>query len=192
MHKMQQSKSLLRESIRMKLRDMTAESRAAASGQVRTRLEQHPAWRDAGSVLLFAPLPQEVDIWPMVEAALAAGKSVALPQFDLANGEYVACEVRELSADLAVGRLGIREPNGRCRRIDLGRLDLLLVPGLGFDQHGRQIGRGKGYYDRLLKQAGGIKWGVAFDEQIVGEVPVESHDIRLDCVVTPTRWIEPG
>jgi 5-formyltetrahydrofolate cyclo-ligase len=65
-----------------------------------------------------------------------------------------------------------------------------LVPGVAFDLHGRRLGRGKGFYDRLLADVRGKTCGVAFDEQIVREVPVEPHDSDVNCILTPTRWIE--
>jgi 5-formyltetrahydrofolate cyclo-ligase len=61
---------------------------------------------------------------------------------------------------------------------------------VAFDVHGHRLGRGKGYYDQLLRGLGGTTCGVAFDQQIVGEIPVEPHDVRVNCVLTPTRWIE--
>jgi 5-formyltetrahydrofolate cyclo-ligase len=69
-------------------------------------------------------------------------------------------------------------------------VDLILVPGLAFDLRGRRLGRGKGYYDQLLRGLRGITCGVAFDQQIVAEIPVEPHDVRVNCVLTPTRWIQ--
>ena len=72
----------------------------------------------------------------------------------------------------------------------LNRLDFVLVPGIAFDLQGRRLGRGKGYYDRLLAEVRGKTCGVAFDEQIVDEIPVEPHDIHVNCILTPTRWIE--
>jgi 5-formyltetrahydrofolate cyclo-ligase len=65
-----------------------------------------------------------------------------------------------------------------------------LVPGLAFDPSGRRLGRGKGFYDRLLAMVRGRKCGIAFEEQVVPEIPVEPHDIRLDCLLTPRRWME--
>ncbi|MEO7298989.1 MAG: 5-formyltetrahydrofolate cyclo-ligase, partial [Verrucomicrobiota bacterium] len=58
-----------------------------------------------------------------------------------------------------------------------------------FDLTGRRLGRGKGFYDRLLAEIPGTKCGVCFDEQIVEEIPTESHDVRMDYVLTPTRWL---
>ncbi len=92
--------------------------------------------------------------------------------------------------DLQVGHFGIREPRSPCAPLPLTRLDLILVPGVAFDLHGRRLGRGKGYYDQLLKGLQGTTCGVALDQQIVAEVPAEPHDVRLKCLLTPTRWIE--
>jgi 5-formyltetrahydrofolate cyclo-ligase len=67
---------------------------------------------------------------------------------------------------------------------------LILVPGVAFDLRGYRLGRGKGFYDQLLAAVRGPTCGVGFDEQIVDAVPVEPHDVRLSCLLTPTRWIE--
>jgi 5-formyltetrahydrofolate cyclo-ligase len=82
------------------------------------------------------------------------------------------------------------EPNATCAQLDLKLLDLLLVPGLGFAIAGQRLGRGGGYYDRLLTKAGGFKCGVAFDWQVVANLPLEPHDVLLNCILTPTRWLE--
>jgi 5-formyltetrahydrofolate cyclo-ligase len=98
--------------------------------------------------------------------------------------------VSDPANDLRPGLLGIREPTEHCEAIALKRLDLVLVPGVAFDARGRRLGRGKGYYDRLLSDVRGVRCGVAFDEQIVPEVPVGPRDALLNCVVTPSRWLE--
>jgi 5-formyltetrahydrofolate cyclo-ligase len=72
----------------------------------------------------------------------------------------------------------------------LKRLDLALAPGLGFDESGRRLGRGQGYYDRLLAEIIGAKCGVAFDEQVVGQLPAQEHDVSMNFILTPTRWLE--
>ena len=104
---------------------------------------------------------------------------------------YVACRILNASVDVQIGKFGIREPSPRCPEVPLNQLDFVLVPGVAFDVYGRRLGRGKGYYDRLLAQVGGKTCGVAFDEQIVGEVPVGPLDIVLNCILTPERWVEP-
>jgi len=113
-----------------------------------------------------------------------------LPRFIRTTNQYTACQIKDPLTDLQLGRFGIREPAEHCADLTISQLDLLLVPGVAFDLHGRRLGRGKGFYDQLLAVASGTTCGVAFDEQIVKEIPVEPHDIFVDCILTPTRWLE--
>lgn len=182
------AKTKLRAELSAVLKQMTASERVEASRQICARLEQQTAWRDAKSLLFYAPLAEEPDIWRLLEDSLAVGKTVALPRFDPEQNAYVACQIKGVDVDLQTGRFGIREPRETCAIIPLNRLDLLLVPGIAFDLDGHRLGRGRGYYDRLLAVSGGMACGVAFDQQIVSRVPSEPHDIRLSCILTPTRW----
>ncbi len=181
-------KNKLRARIREELKKMPPERRAAASVEACARLTQQEIWQKAQSVLFYAPLPGELDLWPLLMNALAAGKTVSLPRFDAEQKGYMACHIRNAAKDLREGEFGIREPGESCERISLNRLDLILVPGIAFDLNGYRLGRGKGYYDRLLAEASGPTCGVAFDEQIVSQIPTEPHDVRLNCILTPTRW----
>jgi 5-formyltetrahydrofolate cyclo-ligase len=186
-----ESKVQLRKEIRTKINALAPEQRAALSGRACALLQRQELWDRAALIFFYAPLPEEVDIWPLVGDALTAGKSVALPRFDPATQRYVACEVRSIAKDLADGQYGIREPGAHCVAVPPNQLDLILVPGVAFDLQGRRLGRGKGFYDQMLATVHGTTCGVAFDEQIVETIPVESHDVHLNCILTPTRWIQP-
>ena len=180
-------KSALRARIRELVRAISVEDRQAQSLSLCAAMREQSVWRSAKSVLLFAPLPDEPDIAPLLDEAWGAGKLVALPRFDPQTGRYAAC-VAQGRSELVPGRFGPLEPTAGCPVISLNQLDLALVPGIGFDLAGRRLGRGKGFYDRLLAEVRGHKCGVAFDEQIVAEVPEELHDVRVDSILTPTRW----
>jgi 5-formyltetrahydrofolate cyclo-ligase len=186
-----EAKGFLRKEIRARLVGLTPAQRAAASSHACALLEKQAVWKQAKVIFFYAPLPEELDIWPLVRDSTAAGKTVALPRFDSATQRYVACQIEDLSKDLAHGQFGIREPGGHCIAVPPNRLDLILVPGVAFDVHGRRLGRGKGFYDQMLASVRGTTCGVAFDEQIVEAIPVEPHDVHLNCILTPTRWIEP-
>ena len=127
----------------------------------------------------------------MVSEALALGKAVTLPRFLPRTQTYIACRVLNSQVDVEIGKFGIREPSARCAEVSLNQLDFILVPGVAFDLNGRRLGRGKGFYDRLLAQVRGVTCGVAFEQQIAGEVPAGPHDVGLNCILTPTRWVEP-
>lgn len=184
-----EQKRVLRQEIALALKSMSFAQREEGSARACALLQAQEVWRRAETVLFFAPLPQEPDIWPLVSQALHEGKQAALPRF-LETGQcYQACRITDVAADLCQGRFGIREPGQTCAVIPLDRLDLVLAPGIAFDLHGRRLGRGKGFYDRLLAAARGTLCGVGFDQQIVATVPVEAHDIMLNCILTPTRWV---
>ena len=184
------AKRALRNRVCAALKQMEPRERAAASARARALLTGQDVWKTAQWVLFFAPLPEEVDVWPFLAAALAAGKRVALPRFVAETGTYEACPIQNPESDLQAGHFGIREPGRHCARLASGRLDLILVPGVAFDLRGGRLGRGKGYYDQLLSGLRGTTCGVAFDQQIVDEIPVAPHDVRLDCILTPTRWVD--
>jgi 5-formyltetrahydrofolate cyclo-ligase len=120
---------------------------------------------------------------------LAAGKQVALPRFVAATLSYEACWILNPQSDVQPGHFQIREPGSHCARVSSSELDLILVPGVAFDLQGRRLGRGKGYYDRLLTVLPCTTCGVAYDEQVVGEVPASAHDVGMNWVLTPTRWV---
>jgi len=186
-------KKELRARLRARLRDIPAPRRERDSAQARGLLARQRVWREAKAVLFYFPRPDELDFLPLLEQALAEGRTAALPRFIPETGRYAACQIENVSRDCAPGQFGLGEPAARCPIFPLNRLDLALVPGVGFDAAGHRLGRGRGYYDRLLAEAAGTRCGVAFDEQVVEEIPAEPHDVALNCIITPTRWMEiPG
>ena len=180
-------KGQLRRQLRAASRTIMPSEREAASEQIRQRLRGQEIWQKAQAVLFYLPLADEPDVWPLATEALGLGKQVALPRYSAEEDVYAVCSVEDLS-NLRVARFGLLEPNSSCPLFNLNRLDITLVPGIGFDVNGHRLGRGKGYYDRLLAQVAGIKCGVAFDWQVAAEIPTEPHDVRLDCILTPTLW----
>jgi 5-formyltetrahydrofolate cyclo-ligase len=183
-------KAALRKEIRAALQKISPAARAAASAQLCARLKEQSFWKNAASVLFFAPLPDEANVWPLLEEMGAGEKVIALPRFDPADQSYAARRVQNPRSEIGIGPFGIREPRAGCAEIVLSRLDLILVPGVAFDLCGRRLGRGRGFYDRLLAEIGGVKCGIAFDEQIVNEVPADSRDVRMNFILTPTRCVE--
>lgn len=182
------SKATLREQLRAEAARHTSAERQAGSRAICAWLEREAVWQNARKVLAFMPLESEPDITALFPPCLASGKILALPRFDPATGGYQAVRVTDLATQLVRGRYGVLEPKPECSLLSLKELDLALVPGIGFSLNGCRLGRGKGYFDRMLSEVRGWKCGVAFDWQVIVEIPTEPHDIRLNSIVTPSRW----
>jgi 5-formyltetrahydrofolate cyclo-ligase len=183
------SKAELRRVLRAALANIPPSERTEASAQARALLRRQTVWQEARSILFYAPMPAEPDVSPLLEEALATGKTVVLPRFLAETGAYEACQVKNLARDCAPGKFGITEPAAHAAPFPLKRLDFVLAPGLGFNLSGQRLGRGRGFYDRLLARISAPKCGVAFDSQVVGTIPAEAHDIHMNFILTPTRWL---
>lgn len=182
-----EQKRQLRREIRDRIRRISPAQRQRDAHLLCAQVQAQTAWQSARNILLFMPLSDEPDIYLLLQEVLSQGKTLCLPRFNKIKHEYETCQISDLERDLAPGAYGISEPLAICPIFPSFRLDLALVPGVAFDEMGHRLGRGKGFYDRLLIPASGLKWGVAFEEQIVKKVPTEAHDYKLDCILTPAR-----
>lgn len=166
-----ESKADLRRRIRTRIGSLSPEQRAAASAVVVRRLRPLLV----GRVLLYAALPDEVDL-----TALLAERDLILPRVD--GPDLV---LHQVTRPLVPGAWGIDEPDPEDPVVELSTVDTVVVPGRAFDAAGRRLGRGKGFYDRLLNTSA-LRIGVGFDEQLVETVPTEDHDQRVARVLTPS------
>jgi 5-formyltetrahydrofolate cyclo-ligase len=181
------SKAELRQQIHAALGKISLAVRTVESLELCARLE--PQLQSAHTILFFAPLPDELDVWPLLEKLLPAKKICALPAFDPATQFYSARRVMNLETDIATGKFGISEPLRSCEEIPLAKFDLVLVPGMAFDLKGHRLGRGRGFYDRILSAASGVKCGVGYDFQVLEKIPVEPHDATVKFIFTPKRCV---
>lgn len=182
-------KSELRRKIRAALKNFAPEKRKSDSEKLCARLKEQIFFKNASSVLFYAPMTEEIDLWPLVEES-AREKIVALPCFDSQKQFYIPRHVKNFPVEIISGQFGVRELHESCAEIPLTKLDLILVPGIAFDLRGNRLGRGKGFYDRLLENFNGLKIGVAFEEQIVDEIHVQSHDVKMNFILTPERCVK--
>lgn len=145
-------------------------------------------WERGRLYAAFVPGKGEPDVRPLLAEVLAAGKLLALPRYCPAERRYEMVAVPEFPGSLVSGAFGIPEPRAGLPPVAAAGLGspeaLWLVPGLAFDRLGRRLGRGGGFYDRLLREVRGVKVGVAFACQMLDEVPAGPHDILVDVVVT--------
>ena len=180
-----ETKVRLRAEVRERIRGMAGLMREDAAARVQARLRVMPSWEGSRCVGGYVALRDELDLSGLLRERLAAGGRVAVPSYDADRGAYVFREILDWEADLVAGAFGVREPRPTCGVVDVTWLDFVLVPGIAFDTSGGRLGRGRGFYDRLLAPAVGVTCGVGMDEQLVPEVPMGAHDIRLNLVVVP-------
>ena len=182
-----QVKTDLRQRMKTALAAVTPTVRLVASLEAFDRLKsQMPS---AAAILFFAPLPDELDVWPLLEDSLARGALCALPFFNPEKQAYGARQIINPATQIVTGKFGVREPDLSGAEIPLDKFNLILVPGLAFDLNGNRLGRGRGFYDRLLAGAAGIKCGICYDGQLFPEIPVEPQDIKVDFILTPSKLV---
>ncbi len=147
-------------------------------------LESSPLWARSPAVLGYLATEDEPGIDGLLMDGIHRGHWVAAPRMDW-DAKTMAPRVLHDMEHVEVRRHGVREPLGSCEPMSLDRVGLVLVPGVAFDRRGGRLGRGAGFYDRLLARlpAKAVKIGVAFSAQLVEEIPMETHDVRLDGLV---------
>lgn len=140
-------------------------------------LGELPEYRAAHTVMAFASLPSEPDTDALFARLHRDSKRLVLPRLE--RGSIVPAVVVN---GFIAGQWGIREPDGEI--VDPASIDLVVVPGVAFTLSGDRLGHGKAYYDRFLAPLGSVHTvGACFSEQIVDELPMEAHDIRLGHVI---------
>jgi 5-formyltetrahydrofolate cyclo-ligase len=179
------TKAQLREEIAQRRRGLDPEWSAAASARIADQLRDLDVFRDAGTVALYKATPGEVDLELLFAACRDAGKRICIPFFLEKENIYALTEITA-ETRFKPGRFGIEEP--LCPALAaVSGIDLMIVPGVAFDPSGNRLGRGGGYYDRLLSGFSGISAAAAFDFQIYPQIPYDHHDIRVDLIATETK-----
>jgi len=137
--------------------------------------------------MIYGPSPEEVDVSVLEFALRERGTRIAYPR--VAGPRELALHWVDEGTRMVTGAFGLREPAADTPQATLAALSVLIIPGIAFDPAGNRLGFGGGYYDTLLAhiEQGPVTIGVAYDEQLVPEVPLHAHDRQMDIVVTPTR-----
>lgn len=180
-----QEKRKARTDLRRRLAGILPERLAAASRGACERLAATEEFLRAQTVMIFLPLRYEVDARPLALRAWQDGKTVTVPLVGHNQKHMIPVVVRGFEEPMDADLYGVCTPKS-CEPLPVDMIDLVVVPGLGFDREGYRIGRGGGFYDRFLAQPafGGTTCGLAIDEQVIGRVPVAGHDVALDMLAT--------
>lgn len=176
-------------------RQMIAHRRASsqtekqkASQTISKTLLARPECKKTTAICVYVSLPDEVDTTTLLRAFIHQKKTVVVPR--VAGKELKLHRIRTLR-DLRKGSFGIAEAKRSCPEVETSYVDLFIVPGVAFDRKGYRLGRGRGYYDRLLSHVQVPKIGLAYSFQIVPRLPHKEYDIPMDIVITEHETLTP-
>ena len=156
------------------------------------RLFDFANFLEAKIVMYYVTAGSEVATEAMIRKTLEYEKIVALPLVDQKKKEIMSLKIGDLDRDIRPGYKGIREPiPQRCKVIPVKQINLAIIPGVAFDERGGRIGHGTGFYDRLIPKfhVTTRKVALAFECQIVLQIPMEPHDRYIDIIITEKRII---
>ncbi|MBN1353571.1 MAG: 5-formyltetrahydrofolate cyclo-ligase [Candidatus Omnitrophica bacterium] len=182
---MRKTKEEIRKETLTELNNQQREEIFKKSKIIKEKLFSLPEFKNAQYVMLYASLDKEVNTDDIIDEALEAGKKVILPRRTSLE-TIVPKEISDRKSDLEKNTYGIREPKRHLKDIPPERIDLIVVPGVAFDEKKRRIGRGKGCYDRFLRELppGKTIIGLAFNFQVLKSIPEDSHDIPVSKIIT--------
>ncbi|SEO48676.1 5-formyltetrahydrofolate cyclo-ligase [Aquisalimonas asiatica] len=182
-------KRSIREAALARRAALSPSERAERSRRIRERLLAHPAVLRASRIFTFVSFDTEVDTHGVIDALLADGRHVAVPR--ILDDSTIRAVPMTSWDDLEAGRWGILSP--RSDTPAAGPFDVAVIPGVGFTEQGGRIGHGRGYYDRwLAENPVETTVALAFECQILPELPLEPHDRPVDVIATEARLLEPG
>ena len=181
-NRLKQDKKRVRELLAQKRRLLSKEDIAEQSSKVVAAVEQMPSFQSAKTVLIYYPTHNEVDLLSLIKRY----KKEKMFLFPVVHRKAMTVCPYEGNQKMHRGKFNIPEPTTEPYQ---GDIDLILVPGVGFDKTGNRLGRGGGYYDKFIGRIGKktLLVGVGYDFQLVEEIPANSWDKRLDYVVTPSN-----
>lgn len=185
-------KEQIRKDMAKVINAFTEKQRMAKTSTIESKLFDFANFLEARIVLLYIEGENEVRTRSILRQSLKINKILVLPAFEPERLKALIYKVDLLEKDLQPGPRGVLQPNPpRCKQVPVQKVDIAIIPGLAFDEKGGRIGSGKGYYDRLIPElpATTRKVALAFEEQIMPQVPSESHDKHVDIIITDKRMI---
>lgn len=159
----------------------------AAADRVFSAVRNMAAFVMAKNVLMYHSLPDELSTRAFIDSMEGCGKRFYLPRVNGLDLEILPYEKTRMH----LGSFCIEEPDGD-DTVDISCIDLVIVPAVAYDRQGNRVGRGKGYYDRLLARSSAVTIGVCYDFQLFDSIDAEEHDIPVHFVVADGAGIIRG
>ena len=178
-------KTALRKHLLEKRDAISAELRDILSKNIHQNLKHISSYINSQNIACYFPIGSEVDTYAIMLDILRQNKCLLLPR--IVNDNLMFYNVPSLEK-LEKGNFGIMEPKDSCKKAD--RIDCVLIPTVGVSKLGIRLGYGKGYYDKFLSSTDAIKISLTYSKQIVKTIPSDSHDIKMNWVVTEDECIK--
>ena len=179
-----ENKEIIRMDFSARRRSLSTDKVHALSEKIMSKIEQSREFINARTILIYHPIHNEVDTRILLEK-WHDKKQFLLPVVKSGNKMELHYYVDE--NNLKTGKFGIQEPDSKCFK---GKPDLIILPGVAFDRQRNRLGRGRGFYDRLLQRARHVPTiGVAYDFQLVSVLPTSIMDKKVSFVYTPSQII---
>ncbi|UMZ74574.1 5-formyltetrahydrofolate cyclo-ligase [Natranaerofaba carboxydovora] len=191
--KMKEEKKRLRKEMIDKRKEIPIEEVDRKSESIKEKFISFSSYQKANSIMAYLPFQNEVDTMPIIKDAIKKGKKVTVPKTYPKTKTMVPALIVDLENDFAYGNYGVLEPKeDRLFPLEPTEIDLVVVPGVAFDEDGYRLGYGGGYYDRFISKLreDTILAAVSFEEQIVTKVPLDKWDKRLHLIFTEDRVID--
>jgi len=192
MEEIREAKRELREKIEKSINALSEEEHRTKISEIETRLFDFANFLESRIVLLYVSDKNEVDTQNILIKTHDYGKIIILPVFKPEKGSARLLKVDDPNRDLIAGPSGLLTPNlQRCREVPMECIDIAIIPGVAVDEKGGRLGAGDGYYDRLIPKLPITtrKVSLALEDQVVPQIPVESHDKHVDIIITDKRTI---
>jgi 5-formyltetrahydrofolate cyclo-ligase len=184
-------KRSIRQEVLARRKALSAEDCRLASSQVQQFFLASMQYQQASCIIIYAPIHNEVATQMIVHHALGTGKQVGFP---VVVGQTMVFRGIQADAAMQRGAFGILEPCSGGELLLPDQADIIVVPGVAFDEQGHRIGYGKGYYDKTIHhvEGQGKLVGFCYEFQVVESIAGQSHDVKMDCVITEKRIITPN
>ena len=186
------AKIQIREDISQIISALSESQIAEKTRAIEARLFEFANFLESKITLLYVNGKYEVPTEKIIKRSYNYNKVVVLPAFDPEKFEMDLLKVDHFAKELVPGPRKVLEPDKiRCKTVPMERIDIAIIPGIAFDEKGGRIGLGTGYYDRLIPKLAITtrKVALTFEEQIVPQIPMESHDKHVDIIITDRRII---
>lgn len=184
---MPKKKDEIREDIRKRRRCLEEFKKKELDEKIIRNLLSSAEWKKANTVLLYISNSNEINTLPLIKESFAS-KTIVVPKTHIISTNLTLHKISGFQ-DLMEGNHNLMEPASETKILSPSKVDLAIIPGIAFDKKGNRIGYGKGYYDRLNKKLKCNKISLAYNFQIIDNIPAQAHDTPIDIIITENQII---